>query len=293
MAVYSNLSKFNTHIHNICPHCNSEEETIHHLLFSCQFSKDVFQSSLLFIDIPDGINSMQIIQQWLGHVDQGIMLNLVSCILWNMWKTRNDLIFNNTLALVPLCIHKSLQDFKVFDLHHALNYCASVCINQKNAVLWGLPQPFYIKINVDAAYNNGKGVVVVARDSSGNQLGSGAICFDSFSSTVADAKAYAFGIQLARRLHITKIIVEGDAADIPKAIIGNMNKIQWSIRSTVLSIQDRVKEFNEVSFTAVPRDANHIAHDLVQFAISNFINRWWVHDESPNCIMQHLNSIED
>lgn len=80
---------------------------------------------------------------------------------------------------------------------------------------------------------------------------------------------------------------------IPKAIKGNVNEIPWSIRSTVLSIQDRVKEFSEVKYTAVPRDANSIAHDLTQSAISNVTNRWWVHDKPPNYIMKHLVISED
>ncbi|XP_026399608.1 uncharacterized protein LOC113295492 [Papaver somniferum] len=289
----SNL-KFNTHIQNICPLCHSEEGYVHHLLFSCQFSKAVFQESPLNIDIQDGVLSMEIIQQWLEKNDQGIMLNLGSCILWNIWKMRNDKVFNITQPLVPICIRKALEDFKFFDLHHALNFCSSAILQRQNSIQWNPPPPFYIKINVDAAYNNGRGAAsAVARDSYGLHLGSGAFCFDSFSSTVAEAKAYGLGLQLARRLQFSKIIVEGDAEEIPKAIIGNMNDIPWNIRSTVLSIHDRVKDFSEVSFLVVPRDANSIAHDLVQFAISNFLNRWWVYDVPPNCIMQRLISNED
>ncbi|KAI3949405.1 hypothetical protein MKW92_016224 [Papaver armeniacum] len=287
--------KFNSHVHNVCPLCTTEEESINHLLFACQFSKAIFQKSPLSIDIPDGVIPMDIIQHWLEQEDQGIMLNLGSCIVWNIWKMRNDRVFKNIQTSVPQCIQKALQDFNVFDLHHALNFCSSVPITQQNVTNWEPPPMFYIKINVDSSYNNGRGAAaVIARDSSGIYLGSGAFCFDAFSSTVAESKAYGLGIQLARRLQVAKIIVEGDAEEIPKDIIGNSNDIPWSIRSTILSIQDRVKDFSEVSFKVVPRDANSIAHDLVKFAISNFINRWWVHhDDLPYCIMKSLNLFED
>ncbi|XP_026430018.1 uncharacterized protein LOC113326519 [Papaver somniferum] len=125
LAVYGNLTKFNTHISNICSLCNSEEETVQHLLFSCQFSKAVFQASPLHIDIPMDTSSMDIIQFWLSQTDQ-------------------------------------------------------------NANKWQAPPPYHIKINVDAAYLDGKGAATaVAIDSSGRHLGSEAFCFDSFSSMVA------------------------------------------------------------------------------------------------------------
>lgn len=95
LVVFSCLARFNNHIHNICSLCNSEEESVNHLLFSCQFSKVVFQASPLSVEILDGVSSMDIIQNWLSQSDQGIMLNLGSCILWNIWKMRNDIIFNN------------------------------------------------------------------------------------------------------------------------------------------------------------------------------------------------------
>ncbi|XP_026378033.1 uncharacterized protein LOC113272410 [Papaver somniferum] len=217
------------------------------------------------------------------------MLNLGSCLMWNIWKVRNELVFNKNHVTVDTCIHKTLEDFKVFDLHHALNYCLGIPVTQNNIAVWELPPPSFVKINVNATYNNGKGAVAaVAVDSFGNHMGSGAICLDAFSSTVAEAKAYGFGIQLAKKLQLSRIIVEVDAFEISKAVTGNMNEIPWSLRSTVLSIRDCIKDFSEIRFVVIPKDANSITHDLVQYAISNFINRRWYHDEPPNCIMQHL-----
>lgn len=72
--------------------------------------------------------------------------------------------------------------------------------------------------------------------------------------TVAEAKAYGLGIQLAGRLQVPRIIVDGDASDIPKAIKGKTNEIPWGIRSTILSIREHVKNFSEVSYTLVSRE---------------------------------------
>ncbi|XP_026378173.1 uncharacterized protein LOC113272574 [Papaver somniferum] len=237
---------------------------------------------------------MEIINHWMAYPDQAIMLNLGSCLMWNIWKVRNELVFNNNHVNVSTCIHKTLEDFRVFDLHHALNYCSGIPVTQNDIAVWELPPPSFVKINVDATYNDGKGAVAtIALDDFGNHMGSGAICFDTFSSTVAEAKAYCFGIQLAKRLQLSRIIMEGDAYEIPKAVTRNTNEISWSLRSTVLSIRDRIKDFSEIRFAAILRDANSIAYDLVQYAISNFINRWWYHDEPLNCIMQRLTFSED
>ncbi|XP_026443783.1 uncharacterized protein LOC113343906 [Papaver somniferum] len=220
------------------------------------------------------------------------MLNIGTCILWNIWKARNELIFN--IISVQLCMNRDLQDFKVFDLHRALNYCNNICIVSATNIVLECPPPLVIKVNVDAAFKNGKGgVVSVAKDSFGHHIGCGSICFGTPSSTVAEAKAYSFGLQLASKLQVTKIIVEGDATDIPNSIAGSTDSIPWCIRSIIPSIRDRVKALCEVSFTAFPRDANSILHNLAQSAISNFAKRWWVHNEPPNCIMQRLIFGED
>lgn len=167
-------------------------------------------------------------------------------------------------------------------------------VKQTNKTAWESPPTSVIKVNMDAAFNNGNAAAtVVAIDSFGHHLGSASICFNRISSTVAEARAYGLGLQLAGRLQVPRIIVEGDATEIPKAITGNTDEIPWSIRSIILSIRDRVKNFSEFKFTPVSRDVNSIAHDLVQYAISNNVNRWWVHNEPPNCIMQHLIVNED
>ncbi|XP_026399680.1 uncharacterized protein LOC113295564 [Papaver somniferum] len=258
LAVYTNIKSSNHQNQKICPLCNMVEETGFQLLFKCQFALTVFQASPILIEIQ-GENVMQTIQHWISYQDKGIMLNLGSCFVWNIWKTRNNLIFNNTQAMVDEA-----------------------------------PPISFVKINVDVDFNNGKGAVAaVAIDSNGSHMGSGAICFDTFSAAVAEAKAYGFGMQLAKRLQLSRVIVEGDADEIPKAITGNTNTIPWSLRSTVLSIFDRVKEFSDISFVSVPRDANSITHDLVQYANSNSLNRWWYHEEPLDCIMQHLNFSKD
>ncbi|XP_026433794.1 uncharacterized protein LOC113331284 [Papaver somniferum] len=151
-------------------------------------------------------------------------MNLAACIMWNIWKSRNDLIFNNISPSTSQCIQKTLQDFHLFDLHHALNYCSDIDINQNNAVSRELPPSGVVKVNVDASFNNGNvaAAAAAAVDSYGNHLGSGSICFHTISSTVAEAKAYGLGIQLADRLQVPRIIMEGDASDIPKAIKGNI-----------------------------------------------------------------------
>ncbi|XP_026377884.1 uncharacterized protein LOC113272225 [Papaver somniferum] len=278
---------------NVCPLCNLAEESIFHLFFSCQFDLEVFQNSPILIE-THGETVMEVISHWLAYPDQGIIPNLGSCLMWNIWKIRNDLVFNNNHTAVGICIHKALEDFECLDLHHALNYCSEIQVNQNNFAAWELQSSTFVKTNVDATYNNGKGAVAaVAVDFFGNHLGCGAICFDTFSAAMAEAKAYGFGIQLARRLQLPRVIVEVDASEIPKAVTGNTNEIPWSIRSTVLSIRDRIKDFSEIKFVVIPRDANSITHDLIQYAISNYINKWWYHDESPNFIMQRLTFSEE
>ncbi|XP_026383757.1 uncharacterized protein LOC113279276 [Papaver somniferum] len=172
-----------------------EEETIDHLFFKCQFFLAIYQESLIVIDILNGMQPRQTVQHWLLHPDQGVMLNLDACIMWNMWKCRNDLIFTNIHVSNSQCIQRALQDFILFDLHQAFNYSSNIDINHSNAVLREFTPASVIKVNVDASFNSGNALAaVVAIDSFGNHLGSGSFCFNCISFTVAGDKAYGLGI---------------------------------------------------------------------------------------------------
>ncbi|XP_026399210.1 uncharacterized protein LOC113295067 [Papaver somniferum] len=253
-----------------------EEESILHLLFACQFSRSIFQASPIQISIPDCLEPSKIIQNWLEKQDKGVTLNLGACILWNVWKTRNDVVFNDTNPLVHKCIFNALQDFKFFDEKNDVNYTAANQISQnKSNCVCEIPSSPFVKINVDATLDGGRCAAgVVARDSFGIYLGSGTICFDASSQAVTEAKAYKLGLQLAQRLQLSKIIVRGDATAIPMAITGNIQGIPWCMLSIILYTKDRIKDFSEATrFIVVPKCANSISHDLYLFAISNYVNR--------------------
>ncbi|XP_026385060.1 uncharacterized protein LOC113280680 [Papaver somniferum] len=226
LAVYDNLQKFNNQVHNICPLCKADEETICHLLFNCQFAREVFHSIPIFINIQNDGNSMEIIQNWLLQPDRGIMLNLGACIILNIWKARNEYVFSDITISVQLCMSRALQDFKAFDLHHALNFCADININTSTNAIWERPPPLVVKVNVDAAFKDGKGAAAaVARVTYGNHIGSGCIFFNMSSSMSVEAKSYSFGLQLSLRLQVPKIIVDGNATTIPAVIKGSTDDI--------------------------------------------------------------------
>ncbi|XP_026411159.1 uncharacterized protein LOC113306437 [Papaver somniferum] len=154
IAVYENLRKYNPSVQITCPMCGTTEESVLHLFFNCQFALEVYHASTILIE-TQGNSVMDIISHWLEYPDQGIMLNLGGCLLWNIWKTKNDLVFSNIQIAFGPCIRKSLED--------ALNFCSEIQVNQFDTAVWELPPSTFVKINVDAAYSDGKGAVAAVR----------------------------------------------------------------------------------------------------------------------------------
>ncbi|XP_026396063.1 uncharacterized protein LOC113290696 [Papaver somniferum] len=223
----------------------------------------------------------------LDWMDNNMDLNFIRCvcIIWNLWKTRNDIIFSRGNFATTKIIKKATQDFEL-----CMENYLGTRISQSSSQQWSPPAPQYVKINVDADFipNNGA-AGAVARDQNGNFLGCTSTTFMVTSSLLAEAMACNLGIQLGLRFNFSKIEIEGDAANVTEAVLGEVRNIPWSIRSKILKIKDVVHSFEDVKFQHVPKDVNFLAHSLCQYAMHNNVNIWWNANSPPSCISSNLN----
>ena len=142
----------------LCPVCNNQAELIDHLLRECVFAR-AFWSKMgvlhLFMD-----RHVQSFEDWLHenclskrphqkHVPWGIVFPFA---VWNLWKHRNKVVFDNIPLNLNLHSHCCAQVVDFF-------FCAGTlkCLKQKSViqVRWLKPPAGWFKLNSDgASYGN-------------------------------------------------------------------------------------------------------------------------------------------
>ncbi|XP_026416632.1 uncharacterized protein LOC113312080 [Papaver somniferum] len=214
------------------------------------------------------------------------------CIIWNLWKLRNGMVFSNEVFSVNNVLHKAYQDFKLCLDNSATDDHQINELSSSN-IFWSPPEPHYVKISVDAAFipNNGA-AGAVAQDHNGNFLGCATITFDATSSLLAEAIACKLGIEAGIKFGFNKVVIEGDASNVTNAILGASRDISWSIRSVILKVKDAIPSFVDIKFQRVPKNANYLAYELCQYAMHENVNNWWNANSPPLCISANLNLTE-
>jgi hypothetical protein len=107
-----NLAKRKWQGDSKCCFCN-QEETIHHLFISCPLAKIMWRIVHIALNIPAPSSIENLFGNWLqgAIVSDKINIRVGACaLLWAIWNTRNDFVFNKQkkysfLQVIPLATH--------------------------------------------------------------------------------------------------------------------------------------------------------------------------------------------
>lgn len=171
IAVGSRLSKFWKEVNADCRLCNGATETLEHLFLYCPVSQNFLFASPLELRTDERLNlSVSYhVKNWLLEGDLS-KFKLGSCLLWVIWKTRNDVFFNNG----KIQLEKMLQETAYWYSQNnpdvdSLTLPTEQDLLDSAAVVWSPPPQPKMKINFDgAAGPRGYAGAAVARNS---QLG--------------------------------------------------------------------------------------------------------------------------
>jgi hypothetical protein len=105
-----------------CTFCD-DDETVEHLFIRCKFAKLVWQVVHFTFSIPPPNIKNYLFANWLNGIDlktkSGIQVG-VCAILWSIWNSRNDAIFNiETTSQFLQVIHKAVHWMNMWSLLQA------------------------------------------------------------------------------------------------------------------------------------------------------------------------------
>lgn len=160
-----------------CPLCNNYQETLSHLRRECVVAKNFWYKLRVPPELVRSFAEMDVncwlqinCQSKVSHSSLMPWGYVFTFAIWNLWKHRNGMAFNNTTENDNLHKLSSSQALEYY-------YCAGKIKSQRNMVVcnvsWKKPPPDWCKLNTDGASlgNPGKaGGGGIIRDSEGRWM---------------------------------------------------------------------------------------------------------------------------
>lgn len=258
-----------------CPVCGMTEETTTHVLMTCERACKVWLLSP-FRFRPEVLATSQFGELWtsMGSVTNGgnrkENLGLFAFVCWQIWKARNDWVFNKKWIGEQEILGYGINEF------HDFVAATSKTREPRQPMAetisrWNPPNQGVVKINSDGAFDgSGKrgGVGLVARDYLGQVKWVTAIPIsNTHSAEAVEALGFRWAVTLAKEKGGERFSFEGDAQSIIQMLKGE-KAISSSLAVIIRDIIRLSTSFCDFSFSFTPRDSNRVAHVVAKHALS-------------------------
>lgn len=297
LATKGNLFKRKCAKENVCPICDSGEESINHMLFSCPSANLVWFGCNIKPLGDLGGNST--VAKWaadmiekLGSKDGMEFMGRVATITWNIWKGRNDYVFKRAMVNPQKTItsirHAEMEcvDTLVITTVHKDNPLV-----QEEVSTWRAPDFGKFKTNCDVAISiikNASKAVVILRNWRGKLVGGAAKTVSVCSNLGLGGELFAIraACEMLFRLGMKEVVVESDNK---QAITLSVSELvpPWNVRALVLDIRQYAKE-GAFLFKWVCRSANKVAHEVASLALRSSLPCNWI-SNPPLSLVSVLN----
>ncbi|TXG50387.1 hypothetical protein EZV62_022911 [Acer yangbiense] len=282
LPTFATLARRRVDVVDYCQVCNDDSESITHILWSCNSAVEVWRQLLgddviqriVVSDFPSIILSL-----W-RSVDS-VVFNLLIIGYWRLWTNRNSVVHGSAgwaAADMVTWIDNFANEFR---LANELNH-KEVLSHQPS---WKTPKRGEFKINCDASFQlrSGKaGVGVIIRDYKGSAIAarsSPVLCCSSVE--MLEAQACLEGIHLAIDIGVSGVIIESDAASVIQ-LLSDQTVPRTELGAIIHTSLALGASVNLLSYVAVRREANSVAHCIAQHALSLDSPVVWFEEMPPD-----------
>ncbi|XP_048633020.1 uncharacterized protein LOC125607204 [Brassica napus] len=279
MAVGESLLKRGLRVDGACKRCG-QLETIAHVMFLCPFAVRVWEAiPAMCVPSPVSTKSIEtILSECLRMVNlppSGLTTPLYPWVMWVLWTSRNQLVFENKSFSETEVLGKALKHAK--EWQHSMAQasprsgsskdCASKAIQTQH------PSDVYYCYS-DAAWKGASsagGMGWTFTNAAGDTRSQGAVaCPFVASALVAEALALKEAIKAAISLNIKDLICFSDSRGLINMITASSSVI--ALQGILHDISVLSLSFSSICFKFVPRLSNTIADRLAKEALSLYLN---------------------
>jgi ribonuclease HI len=271
----------------LCPICGLATETTAHILWSCPSAKDVWLECNPKIHkcTSDEVDFIYVMEKLLARLDDDQM-QLVGTVARQIWFRRNSIVFGGKMVAPGVVVQRAKDQVEAWCSATKRTIIPPAITAHHSAVTWTRPSDGFVKVNWDASVNtnlNKMGAGVVVRDSHGVVL---AMYCTTKGCITSPSDAEAVGawaaVQLAKRMGLRRVILEGDALEIIQGLTRDGDC--WAPYGQILNeIKSELSKHIGWCAQYVNRTANAVAHQLARSSFLYGEEREWRSD-FPICV---------
>lgn len=219
LAVKERLRSRGMNLDTTCPLCGHHQETICHVLFTCDVAKDTWARAKVPLP-PAGFSSNSVLlnlyhlfsiskKQSMGQTER----LRFPWVLWHLWKARNSFCFEQKRVSAENVLSKAIEEASIwFKLAQAdLEEKKSQGEDQSEQV-WRKPPMGFVKCNVGCSWSDSSihsGASWIIRDFRGQPMEHSRRSFIGMKSIIeADLETICWAANDLQTLHWNKVIIE-------------------------------------------------------------------------------------
>jgi hypothetical protein len=253
---------------SLCPVCKSEIETVGHILWSCESSKDVWAECGRSIQkchsaeegFPD------ILEKLVDRLSEEEM-QLAVGVARQIWLRRNSVIFGGDFLSPSALITHAKAQISEYQKAEEGRRLTHVHRARPRCVKWERPKEGFVKLNWDAAINrrsNRMGAGVIARDETGMVVAALSASRPSITDpATAEAIVAWMMADFCCKLGFRRVVLEGDSMEVVTALKrgGNCSERYGHFVDDARQLLNSLELWH---VHHVGREANTVAHELAQ-----------------------------
>lgn len=264
----TNAERWRTHRGNtnLCPRCRLHEETIFHVLRDCAFATQIWLNLLpqgnttFFSDSRLSWFKSQSLPRLPNDSTPSSWHHIFLNGIWQLWKARNSLVFDNKLSSAESVTLKILKD--------AMNTAVAFRSDPLRSQLlprWIPPEAPFFKLNTDGAFKSSNAAGGLIRNSNGSWVKGFVKNIGSSDSFQAELWGIFEALKLALSLQIDHLIIEADSTAAITSLQqqDQENHPSWALISNCQSLMTC---FSAYHIHHVLREGNKCADYLANLA---------------------------
>lgn len=290
LATKENLHRRKWNPSPSCPICKNYVESIEHILFGCKWTEAVWFGCNLTYKVDSlTISSVMkwtisIMENLDSAFDSSEILSKCVCVAWQIWKSRNDWVFNSVPVNPVDTVRKKIYNWE--EIQGCLKAHGSGRSPETTNPIpqqWIPPKKGSFKANCDAAMEKGSNQVAIAaviRDFRGRIIDG--ICNLVSASNVLQGEAMAIRLagQILKANNIMGASIESDNQSMVK-LCSTENVPPWDCLAIVEDICSLSSTIHN-AFSWIHRNCNRVAHWVASSCLRKTILANWVGNPPPS-----------
>lgn len=260
-----------------------------HILFRCDWTLATWFVAVLTYNVDSlALSSVMrwtisIMESFNSATEGRDLMSKCVGLSWQIWKARNDWVFNGVQIDPRVVIDKASYGWKEFQRYKAKRETNGDSIAYMGrAKAWIPPPEGKVKINCDVAMAKGStkvAIAVILRNHKGEILDGRTVDVRITSSLQGEALAIRMALTMVLPSYHHSAIIESDNQSIIKLCLTE-NVPPWECSAIVEDIRTQSLYVN-CSFVWIPRTYNRVAHWVASQHLKGSLLPNWVSNPPP------------